>query len=216
MVAQIVNRPLLTRIFDESDDRLRELGYIRLNSVKYDERARNGTWCKMPYPGHPGGCPNYPGCIARRMDFKTIRGDYQWFAVFERFDLKAHADEMRRKSEERRAEAVSTYMIIWNVISEEAVIEKAKETKQRIPQIWTEPMCRNVYYWQKGVVKKLKSKATAIFNPFREDILLEIPEANGVNVFSTMSHHGLFLKSRPDMVYKIMLVGKHPPDNPVT
>ena len=35
-------------------------GMIELKDVVYDMRARDGTWCCLPYPGHGKGCPNFP------------------------------------------------------------------------------------------------------------------------------------------------------------
>jgi len=142
--------------------------------VAYDKRARDGTWCTLPYPGHPRGCPNYPDCVNSRPDFKTFSG-YEWYAVVEPFDLKAHADKMHRKHPH-----------------------------------WTERQCKNVLYWQGAVRKRLKEKARKFLNPLMGDVLLDIPEASGVNLFKTMAQVGLYLKANPDFVYKIMLIGKNP------
>jgi len=145
---------------------------IQLNEVIYDPRARNGTWCTMPYPpNHKNGCPNFPKCIEKRKDFNEYLG-YTWYAVIEEFDLKAFAENRKRLAR-----------------------EKGKEISE-----W---QARNRRHWQNGVISRLKRKAMAL-NP---DILLDIPEANGVNVFATMAKHGLYLKASPDYVYKIMLVG---------
>lgn len=69
---------------------------IKLNSIYYDPRARDGTWCTLPYPNHPRGCPNFPKCPANRTDFKDLQG-IEWWAVVEEFDLAAHAKKMKAK-----------------------------------------------------------------------------------------------------------------------
>ena len=145
--------------------------YYRLDTIVYNIDARL-NWCRLPYHGHPKGCPNWPGCIRSRPDFAEIKkDDYEWFAVVERFDLKAHSAKM----------------------------------KDKFPQ-WTERQCRNPLYWQSGVRKRLKEKAkTLIAN---DSILLDIPEACGINMFATMDLVGVELVMNPDLVQKIMIVGR--------
>lgn len=70
---------------------------IKLDRIVLDNRARG--WCKLPYPDHPRGCPNYnhkPTCppqvcsIERFLDLtKPV------WAVVEPFDLSAHIEHMR-------------------------------------------------------------------------------------------------------------------------
>ena len=145
---------------------------IPLETVVVDERAREGTWCTLPYPNHPKGCPNFPECCESRPHFNDYQG-FNWVAVVEKFDLKTHAETMKAKHPH-----------------------------------WTERQCRNLLYWQNGVRSRLRKKSESMTYPLMGDVLLDIPEANGVNLYATMSKHGLFLKSNPDIVYKIMLVGK--------
>jgi hypothetical protein len=145
---------------------------IQLPEVFYDERARDGTWCRLRYPGHPRGCPNFPKCPAKRPDFQELT-DRTWYAVVEKFDLKAQAERMAKAHPE-----------------------------------WTERQCRNLLYWQGGVRNRLKAKALKIYVPFA-DVLLDIPEANGVNIFQTMARVGIHIElEKPDQITKVMLVGK--------
>lgn len=145
---------------------------VKLKEVVYDKRARNGTWCKLKYPGHPHGCPNFPKCISKHPDFKTLKG-YEWYAVIEKFDLAKQEYNMKLKH-----------------------------------PIWSKRQCRCLLYWQGGVRKRLKKKAYSNVNNFLGDIVLEIPEACGVNVFKTMKKVGIKLQRNPDLVIKVMLVGK--------
>ncbi len=146
---------------------------IELKEVVYDVRARDGTWCKLPYPGHPKGCPNFPKCPNTRVDFCTLIscGLKRWFAVVEEFDLKAHAEEMKRRHPD-----------------------------------WSERQCRNLLYWQGPVRLLLTAKAYEHWVP--GGIVLEIPEAHGINVFETMAKVGIVIERHPDIVRKVMLVGK--------
>lgn len=60
-------------------------------------RARE--WCKLPYPGHPHGCPNYgkrdtcPPKAPIVIDVFDLSKPH-WFIV-EEFDLKSHMDRMK-------------------------------------------------------------------------------------------------------------------------
>ncbi len=58
-------------------------------------------WCKLPYPGHPKGCPNYnkknicPPIVGIVDDIFDLSKPH-WFAIV-KFDLKAHVDRMLLK-----------------------------------------------------------------------------------------------------------------------
>jgi hypothetical protein len=150
---------------------------IPLTTIIYDARARNGTWCCHPYEGHPHGCPNFKnGCtLKKRPDFNDMKDLYNWYAVVETFDLKAHMERM-----------------------------KAKHTH------WTERQCRNPLYWQGTVRANLRNNCITM----KGDIVLDIPEACGINVFETMALVGVVLERKPDTVRKVMLVGKKKKESP--
>lgn len=155
-----------------------------LPTVIYDVRARDGTWCKSPYPGHPKGCPNFPRCPSEHKDFYSLLRSIEitrmeepdkkirWFAVVEEFDLKTYADQR----------------------------------KLSYPK-YSERQARNLIYWQNGVRSRLRKKTYAQVES-SGDIVLEIPEACGVNVFETMALVGVQIDRHPDIVRKIMMLGK--------
>jgi hypothetical protein len=152
---------------------------IELYQIIYEPSARDGRWCCSPYKNHPHGCPNFIlGCTTKRQPFSELIQKYnRWYAVIEEFDLKTHAEKMKTK----------------------------------YPH-WTDRQCRNPLYWQGSVRKKLKLKAERLsdyleyFNGSR-GFLLDIPEANGINVFETMANAGIILERIPDIVKKIMIIG---------
>jgi hypothetical protein len=65
-------------------------------SLCIEKRARE--WCKLPYPGHPNGCPNYgvasdcPPKVCFVNDFMNLLMEH--FFIVETFDLSAHAKTM--------------------------------------------------------------------------------------------------------------------------
>lgn len=150
---------------------------ISKEDVIFDERAMNGEWCKLLYPNHPRGCPNYgkrKSCPPFTQKFTEIIQE-PFYLVIEEFDIISHSKKM----------------------------------KKRHPN-WTERQCRNLLYWQKGVVKKLKIQAYDLAKSLgKEFIVLEVPEANGVDVFKTCKNIGIELQTYPqEIIRKIMIVGK--------
>jgi hypothetical protein len=75
---------------------------------------------------------------------------------------------------------------------------------------WTENQCKNLLYWQKGLVKKLKDEAYEYAENLGSNyIVLEVPEANGVNVFQTCKNAGVILEKNPQKkIIKVMIIGK--------
>ena len=148
---------------------------IPLQEIVYDIRARDGTWCTLPYPDHPKGCPNFPDCVmAKPHIHSTNLLDRSWYAVLEEFDLKKHAEEMKKKHPN-----------------------------------WSDRQCRNLLYWQNGVRSRLRKKTESYINPLSDDIILEIPEACGINMIETMSKAGIKIQTdHPDNVIKVMLIGR--------
>lgn len=68
-------------------------------SLLIDKGARN--WCKLPYPNHPKGCPNYGrriNCPPQAPHIENVYDFLQpcWFVIVD-FDLKAQAERMKRK-----------------------------------------------------------------------------------------------------------------------
>ena len=71
-------------------------------------------------------------------------------------------------------------------------------------RVWSDRQCRNPIYWQGGVRSRLMKKAQRL----NGDIILDIPEASGVDVFKTMAEVNIILeKSHPNIVRKVMIVG---------
>ena len=97
---------------------------VKLSEVVYDVRARDGIWCKLSYPNHPKGCPNFPACPLKHPDFKTVSDAYTWFAVVEEFDLKAHAEAMKLKHPEW-SERQCRNLLYWQNGVRKRLFEKA-------------------------------------------------------------------------------------------
>jgi len=62
--------------------------------------SKSGDWCKIPYPGHPKGCPNYGKSAkcppnAPRLE-EYLDTSRSLFLVHSEFDLTTHAARMKR------------------------------------------------------------------------------------------------------------------------
>lgn len=123
-------------------------------------------WCKIPYPNHPKGCPNYYGkCFQGgkkgiRMIDTFIDPSKPIYIVYVEFDLETHVEKMRIKHPK-----------------------------------WTERQLRNVLYWQGAQRAKLRRKvAEAIEITGIESPISCMPELYGVNVYATCLKSGLKLE----------------------
>ena len=140
------------------------------------------TWCRLPYPSHPYGCPNYGGrktcppnspCLSSMFNLED-----NLFFVTTRFDLGEYVQKMH--------------------VSHPS---------------WSEAQCRNLLYWQGSVRSELVHVTERMFDYFKPVVITYVPEAMGVDVFSTCTKLGLVLERNPmKYVYKVALVGR-PRDN---
>ena len=149
---------------------------ISLKDIAVDERARDGTWCRLPFPGHPDGCSNFPQCVKERPHIDEYEG-YEWYRVVERLDLKAHAEAMKGAHPD-----------------------------------WTESQCRDDQGWQEEILSRLMEEAEAFTDLSTDDVILDRPEGHGVDMWATMANNGIKLETNePDIIHKIVLVGKRRP-----
>jgi len=156
------------------------MSLIPLEEVVYDYRARDGTWCTKSSKDYPKGCPNFPTCPENHRDFHYLERAFGPFT--------------------------------WYAIVEDFNITEweSKQAERHKGEGWSRKQLRNPRHWQKGVMKRLRDKALKHVNFLIGDILLEIPEAHGIDVIRTMAkidikfEWGLQAKT----IKKVMLVGK--------
>jgi len=153
---------------------------IPLKEVIYEIKASDGTWCCLPYPNHTGKHGEPMGC----KNFPQCPAKFPDFKTIEKkYNWFAVMVDFDRKKfgEEMRAKHIG--------MSE------------------SQSIC--LLYWQPELRKQLREKAYRNANKFRGDIVLEIPEACGINVMVTMIKAGIIMEvSRPKIVRKFMFIGK--------
>lgn len=140
------------------------------------------TLCRKPYPGHPRGCPNY----AHR---KSCPPD----APF----LEEVLDMSR------------TVWVAWVDFN----LEKQRQRMWAKHPKWSERQAECCLYWQGGVRKQLRDEMEAfVDNADAALMIIEVPEAHGVNVTETMWRVGVGLQWPPKIIVrKVGLIGwKHP------
>ena len=101
-------------------------GLIPLKEVVYESKARDGTWCTLPYPGHPHGCKNFPQCPLKYPDFKELQaqGYNDWSAVMIEFDRQQFGIMMRSKHP-KLSKAQSECLLYWQPEVRRKLREKA-------------------------------------------------------------------------------------------
>ena len=66
-------------------------------AIVFRDLHRIRKWCRMPYPGHPRGCPNADGCSLYRDDLRErIGGAKRIHLIWATFDLDQQEELMSR------------------------------------------------------------------------------------------------------------------------
>jgi hypothetical protein len=121
-------------------------------------------WCKISYPNHPKGCPNYnkkKGCPPHLAPLVKTHFNMEkpLYFVYSEFHLNIHAERMKLKHPE-----------------------------------WTERQCKCVLYWQSKSRKQLKERVTQAMWNLKANSWTDCPEGMGVNVYATARLNGLKLE----------------------
>jgi len=156
------------------------------NQLVFDKRTRE--WCKMPYPGHPKGCPNYdtrdtcPPRAPMVYDYFDLSKPH-WFAIV-RFDLATYAAGLKEKHPD------------WS------------DKKCRCCRYWQNTPRKELREIAGPFINKMNFKSN--FSEIDNDLFgfHLIPEAMGVNVFRTCRRIGISLRKTPkEIVHKVALIG---------
>lgn len=142
-------------------------------------------YCKLPYPGHPKGCPNYgvkPTCPPKR----------------------EHIEDLIVTSTRR------TTWVIYTVFDLQAHVSHMKALHPR----WSYRQAACCLYWQAGARRNLEREISRFlaFRPYSIMAtglkIVRIPEATGVDVTATMKSIGIILEWPPKRdVYQVAVAG---------
>ncbi len=148
-----------------------------LSHIKIDYKCRG--FCKLAYPGHKEGCPNFNKSEECPPKVDTVEKIFDLnkdiFFVVQLFDLKSHMDRMKIKHP-NWSDAQLKNLLYWQGGVRKRLKEETEEFIQDI---------------NNGAM-----------------IYTLLPEAMGVMVIDTAQEHGIPIEKTPtDTIYKIALVG---------
>lgn len=148
-----------------------------LSHIRIDHKCRG--FCKLAYPGHKDGCPNFGKNEECPPKVDTVEKIFDLnkdlFFVVQPFDLKSHMDRMKIKHP-NWSEAQLKNLLYWQGGVRKKLKEKAEEFIQD------------------------RSNGAMIYTL--------LPEAMGVMVIDTAREHELQIEKNPmEWIYKIALVG---------
>jgi predicted metal-binding protein len=145
-----------------------------------DKKVRN--WCKLPYPGHKKGCPNYnksPVCppkIGLVNNIFKLRKKH--FLAVVKFNILKHAYRMKSKHP------------AWS------------DRQCRCCLYWQNTIRKKL--------RNLCEETIKDYNSYFLDLSYTLtPEAMGVDVFKSLKKVGLYLERNPqEIIYKVALIGE--------
>lgn len=164
--------------------------------VKLKEIVMGNTaeWCKLPYPDHPDGCPNFgkkKGCPPTAPLATDLITD-PYYLVYLYYDLEAQEKRMKEKHPK------------WS-------------TRQaRCCLYWQRTVMKEVMVEAKFLIKTLSSEKSLFrmaygYDEPQSSIILENPEGAGIDLFKTCEQAGIHLERdylHQRYVYKMVIVGK--------
>lgn len=150
------------------------------NVLCVDYRSRD--WCKLEYPGHKNGCPN--------------------FGLKTHLHCPPHCPKIE--------EYINLKKPIWMFICTFNLNKHVEQLRAKHPE-WTDKQLYCCLYWQGTARKHLKNELE-IFMKSRLDYpeltFTNLPEAMGINVFKTLKRLGIKIEKNPkSFVHKIALIG---------
>lgn len=106
-------------------------GILRVRRVILSSKA--GEWCRIPYPGHPKGCPNYgqrPSCPPHAPHiFDVVDSSKGLYLAYSTFDLEKHILRMRQSHPGWTG--LQTHCVLyWQGVSRKEMRRKALAAKR--------------------------------------------------------------------------------------
>jgi predicted metal-binding protein len=148
------------------------------NLLAVDEQVRD--WCRLPYPGHKKGCPNWnksstcPPIVSLVNNIFDLSAEH-WFAITD-FNIQEQSIRMKKMHPG------------WS------------DQQSRCCLYWQNTVRKNLTKMCKEFISSAKLLGYSY---------TLIPEAMGVNVFKTMHRIGIKMRKNPqDILYKVALIGK--------
>lgn len=149
-----------------------------------------GALCRLPYPGHPRGCPNWnksPNCPPHAPKLQDKYDlDRQSYFVVRPFNIGVHKERMKSLHPEW-SDAQCACCLYW-----QKGIKKELQTFVKL-------------FVKKLICDDLSEGFPLEYDNYSYEL---IPEAMGLNIFETAPYHGIPIERNPQKIlYKIAFVG---------
>ena len=149
---------------------------VHKDDIFFTDRTRD--WCKLPYDGHPKGCPNYnknPNC-PEQTPFKPLLPD-ELALLLCKFDMKEYIEDMRVKHSDWTKKQLRC-VLYWQGAVKKLI---KKEIEKLHPNF-------------------ILGSGSGFNCPSME--------AAGINVIKTVKKLGIPIKAKPkDTIYLVSLIG---------
>ncbi len=161
-----------------------ETGFVRLlpGHLRLEPQAR--TWCLLPYPGHPHGCPNYGhkgACPPKAPQAEAwIKGASSLWLAYVVFDMRSHTQRMHQLHP------------AWSERQLRCCLYWQGDVNRQLRD-YTERLAADTQMWLTTAPRKITY----------------CPEAMGIDVITTGQNAGLCITRNPvSTVYKVALVAQ--------
>ncbi len=137
--------------------------------IQYNKKIQE--WCKLPYPKHPNGCPNY----GSERSLRGIRKDLQERVIRECPPVDRLIDDI--------FDFTQNVAIIYKTypVGLDAEKRRISNPKLKTPGDWY-----NFRYWQDRARKELYAEVANYLDRDESTIVDLCPEAHGVNLVKLM------------------------------
>lgn len=159
---------------------------IKPETVIFDKNVRD--WCKIPYAGHPNGCPNYgkkSTCPPKSKYMEKIKSKYKFFyLIYVTFDFKNYKEYRKDNfGDKEPTERQEKCLIYWQNSTNKALRD------------FVRPMLRSD--------RLLLSCGSGLFNS-------QSMESAGIFVFRTFQLNNIYYEKRPNdtVVISVLLCSK--------
>jgi hypothetical protein len=172
----------------------------KINAGIIDYDAKVQSWCLLPYPKHPSGCPNYD----KHRSLRGIRPDIRPRVIRECPPTNILLDKIFDLSKD--------IYIIYNVYPVGLDADNRMKTNTKLK---TNAEFYNIRYWQDRARRQLYDEVTIFLDSNPDTIADLCPETHGVNHVKLMSNMGIKLEwgawppehSIDNVVYQICMGG---------
>ncbi|MBD3216132.1 MAG: hypothetical protein GF311_26195 [Candidatus Lokiarchaeota archaeon] len=174
--------------------KIRELLKIHIkkvseNTIIFSKKTR--LWCRLPYPDHPKGCPNYNKnrlCPPKIKYMNDLTQKYNfYYLVYAIFDLKNQKERMLKRNPK------------WSKRQAKCLLYWQRSVKKYLKDYLLE-----IYEKNRDKDKYLLSCGSGFKSEIFDQEIIPSMEAAGIDVYRTMKNNHIDFEIKPNK--KVILV----------